>query len=151
MLTGEANLSDVKRKAEKSRVLNSAQQLSCSAAEAIIHKAVAVGRVDLRSHLSARMTERTFDSLDVERVLRCGVVNKPPEHDIKHGNWKYCISTMVEGCTLEVVVVIDGGEDYEQPLIQVVTGYWTGRSTSNGKRTDVKEKPNKREAGKKVR
>jgi len=111
--------------------------LSPTAAQAVIHKAAEAGRVDFRSHISARMIEREFTSLEMERVLRCGAVRHAPEYDIKRGNWKYRIGAVIEGCTLEIVLAIDAVEDYDlDPLILPITGCWTGRGTHNGKRAD---------------
>lgn len=111
--------------------------LSPTAAQAVIHKAAEAGRIDLRSHITARMIEREFTALEMERVLRCGAVRHAPEHDIKRGNWKYRIGAVIEGCMLEIVLAIDATEDYDlHPLILPITGCWTGRGTHNGKRTD---------------
>lgn len=97
------------------------------------------------------MVERQFTSMDVERVLTCGIIFDAPEHDVRHGNWKYKIRALTEGCLLEIVVVIDALEDYdEQPLILPVTGYWTGEGTLNGKRTDWDEAGDRGKGPKKV-
>jgi hypothetical protein len=97
------------------------------------------------------MSERGFDSQDIERVLRSGCISEPPEQCIRYGNWKYRVRAKVEGCFLEVVVVFDAGQDYEvQPLVIPVTGFWTGEGTRNGKRNDG-QKRDPRKADSKIR
>jgi hypothetical protein len=99
-----------------------------------------------------RMLERDFTSLDVERVLKGGKICEPPEHDLRHGNWKYKIRAPIEGCCLEIVVVIDDQEDYDLcPLILPVTGYWTGRGARDGKRIEPETASANRKAAKKDR
>ena len=88
----------------------------------------------------------------METVLRCGAIYDPPEHDIKVGNWKYRISAMVDGCRLELVVVIDSTEEFDsQSLIIPITGYWLERGKGNGKKRDDAKAANKGAASKKIR
>jgi hypothetical protein len=133
---GEHRLDEAKA-VPKSGVSTQREPLSLNAAQTIIQRAVSVGRIDFRTYINMRMAQREFTSLDVERVLRSGAVFDGPEYDIKHGNWKYKVRALIDGCALEMVVVIDADEDYDsRPLVIPVTGYWAGDGTRHGKRID---------------
>ena len=80
----EVNFGDNKAAQSKHQGQSGTSQqvaLSPTAAQAVIHKAAEAGRIDLRSHITARMIEREFTSLEMERVLRCGAVRRAREHD----------------------------------------------------------------------
>ena len=144
---------EMKRKrVEDSGSCSAHECLSPDTARALLRKCLYMpGRLEFRSHIGIRMAERGFDAQDVERVLRAGCISDPPEHCPKYGNWKYKIGSRIEGCFLEIVLVFDTEQDYDQrPLVVPLTGYWTGEGTLNGKRNDRQEKRDYRRADGKV-
>lgn len=128
----------------------SAEPLSQNVAEKVIRRCIEKGRIDLMPHLRMRMADRGFDAQDLERVLRYGTVDMPPDYCIKNGTWRYRVRAKVEGCPLVIVVVFDEGEDYdERPLLLAITGYWTGEGTKHGKKAEAKGKPDRSKAASK--
>lgn len=67
------------------------EPLESKAAKALIRKILDQGSVDLSvPHAQTRMGQRSMDAVDVENVLRAGVV-EPAE--LERGTWRYRVST----------------------------------------------------------
>src|SRR2546427_3256242 len=100
----------MKRKSGEASSCSAHECLSPDAARSLLRKCLYMpGRIEYRSHVRCRMSERGFDSQDVERVLRSGCIPDPPEHCPRHGNWKYRVRAKNEGYFLEIA----GGVEYE--------------------------------------
>ena len=73
----------------------------------------------LTDHLQHRGSTRIFDTFDVYRVLRDGLICLN-EWDEKHQNWKYQVSGPdIEGDPLTLVVAFDMANQ----LVKVITGH----------------------------
>ncbi len=99
--------------------------LSVANAEQVLRKAWIAGRSLLGEHFRKRSQERSFSTLDVDRVLRLGKIQGKPEYCPIFCNWKYRVRGQSGEQVLEVVVGLDPNEDFDQcPLIVLITGYW---------------------------
>ena len=82
-----------------SRAYNTADAL------ALARKCLTDGRIIVTKHARERLDERDFDLQDVRKVLRWGQISDQPEHDVKHGNWKYRIQGQsIDNRELSVVI-----------------------------------------------
>jgi hypothetical protein len=102
-----------------------------------MRKAFNEGRIEYGSYFMMRMQERGFCILDVERVIKYGVVAGAPEHSARFNNWRYRVQGVIEGSVLNVIVAIDSKEDIDAlPVINFVTAFWRGKGLRNGKGQD---------------
>jgi hypothetical protein len=98
--------------------------LSAENARSVIQNAWSNGRVHLGTHFKKRCGERDIDMLDVENLVRNGVVQPRPEYCPVYKNWKYRMAGIIDERHLEVVIALDATEDYdESPLAIVLTAY----------------------------
>ena len=72
-------------------------RLSISDAQARIREIAKNGFITPSYHCRNDHPERNYSLVDVEYILRNGVVTKEPEYDPRHQNWKY----RVEGKTID--------------------------------------------------
>ena len=98
--------------------------LSPQNAIAVIRHAWGQGRFHLGTHFKKRCNERAIDMLDVENLIRDGVVRGVPTYCPDYKNWKYQVAGFVDERHLEVVISLDPAEDYtDMPLAILVTAY----------------------------
>jgi hypothetical protein len=98
--------------------------LSCENATSVIRKAWSVGRVHLGTHFKNRCVERGVDMLDLENLVRNGVVSGAAEYSEDYKNWKYRLAGVIDERHLEAVIALDPTEDYtESPLVVPLTVY----------------------------
>jgi Domain of unknown function (DUF4258) len=77
--------------------------------------ALVAGTVFTTRHIRERMVERLFDMNDILYVSKHGAIRRPPELDIKRGNYTYVVEgTDTDGKKLEIVFSVGnvggGGE-----------------------------------------
>jgi hypothetical protein len=95
--------------------------LSLENATAIIRKAWGRGRLHVGTHIKKRMAQRKVDMIDLENVIRNGVVSSS-KYDEEYKNWKYRMVGTTDGRNIEVIIALDPTEDYEaSPLAVLVT------------------------------
>jgi hypothetical protein len=95
--------------------------LSLENATAVIRKAWSRGRLHVGTHIKKRMAQRKVDMLDLENVIRNGVVSSS-KYDEDYKNWKYRMVGTSDGRKIEVIIALDPTEDYEvSPLAVLVT------------------------------
>ena len=76
------------------------------------------GDVALTSHVRKRMQEREFVSEDITQSFDVGKINKAPEWDPDHQQWKYTVDgSDVEGTPLSVVF------SFDDDTLVLITGY----------------------------
>jgi hypothetical protein len=106
---------------QPSRVKGHDAGLSPENAKAVIEKAWSSGRVHVGTHIKNRMIERNVDMIDLENVIRNGVVCSR-EYCEEYKNWKYRMVGSSDGRKIEVIIALDPTEDYEaSPLAVLVT------------------------------
>jgi hypothetical protein len=95
--------------------------LSLDNAKTVIQKAWATGRIHIGSHIKKRMLERGVDTIDLENVVRSGIVSSREFCEI-HKNWKYRMTGTSDEKEMEIIVALDAKEDFsESPLAILVT------------------------------
>jgi len=103
------------------RVKSHDAALSPENAKAVIQKSWSGGRVHVGTHIKNRMIERNVDMIDLENVIRNGVV-RSTEYCEAFKNWKYRMVGASDGKKIEVVIALDPTEDFEaSPLAVLVT------------------------------
>ena len=103
------------------RVKSHDAALSPENAKAVIQKSWSGGRVHVGTHIKNRMIERNVDMIDLENVIRNGVV-RGTEYCEAYKNWKYRMVGASDAKRIEVVIALDPTEDFEaSPLAVLVT------------------------------
>lgn len=98
--------------------------LSPPNALSVIQESWRSGRVHVGTHFKKRCLERDIDMLDIENIIRDGVVRGVPEHCAINKNWKYKVFGSFDERDLEVIVALEPTEDYTKtPLVILVTTY----------------------------
>jgi hypothetical protein len=73
----------------------------------LVRRLVSEGRIGYLGHSELeRMPERGFDTLDVEHVLRTGVIVGPIDPGAKAGEWKVKIVSWLDGTSRKMGVVV---------------------------------------------
>jgi len=95
--------------------------LSPENAKAVIQKAWSSGRVHVGTHIKKRLVERNLNMLDLENVIRNGVVFGG-EYCGAYKNWKYRMAGTSDGRKIDMIIALDPTEDFEaSPLAVLVT------------------------------
>lgn len=81
--------------------------LTAKQAEEKIKEINRLGSVTILPHCKQRMKEKSYDTSDIDLILSKGRVNKPPEYNEKHGQWKCEVEgNAIEGDKATLVVAI---------------------------------------------
>lgn len=114
--------------------------LSLENARVLLLRAVMIGNIIITSHFRERGQERSFTTVDVERVLRDGKIVCHPEHCKEFNNWVFRISGKCETRNFEARVALDWTEDLELPTVVYITGICKGDSRWRRKRRESAKK-----------
>jgi len=106
--------------------------LSPENAKAVIQKAWSSGRVHVGTHIKNRMIERNVDMIDLENVIRNGVV-RSTEYCEAYKNWKYRMAGASDDKKIEVVIALDPTEDFEASPLGVLVTVFEQNVVSPGK------------------
>jgi hypothetical protein len=103
------------------------ETLSVGNAHIVIVRGWQRGRVRITPHFRKRAEERDIAIAQVGQTIERGLVCGAPEFCPRHRNWKYRIERRPrEGYeTLGIIVALDMAVDCDDPLIVLITGYWT--------------------------
>jgi len=71
-------------------------RMTAAEAKDLIRRCVEEGTVIAGPHFRKALADESFTYVDVEYVLGHGNIYKPPEPDIKTGEWKYRIEGHIE-------------------------------------------------------
>jgi hypothetical protein len=103
------------------RVKEHDTSLSLENAKAVIQKAWSTGRIHVGTHIKKRMRERGVDMIDLENIVRAGVVSGKEYCEI-YKNWKYRMVGVSDERQIETVIALDSTEDFsETPLAVFLT------------------------------
>jgi hypothetical protein len=96
--------------------------LTLGNAQIILVRALEMGSVHITDHFKQRAKERRFTTIDAERIIKTGKIVCEPEYSLKHDNWFFRIRGRCEKRTLEMRIALDCRQDYETPLVILITG-----------------------------
>jgi hypothetical protein len=95
-------------------------------ARQIILRSLEYGRVHITAHFKRRCIERRFTTVDAETIIKKGQMLGNPKYCPQFDNWCFGFVGEVDTKWLDIRVALDPQEDYDVPLIILITGFKRG-------------------------
>lgn len=104
--------------------------MSLGNARIMLIRALDLGRIHVTEHFKQRARERSFTTVDAERIIRHGTVDGEPIECPKFKNWRFKLTGISCGQVLEIYVGLSMELDLEFPVLAFITGISKGRGKS---------------------